>query len=108
MSIFASWPVIGATEDGEPDGTVLWYLNSSRFPFAADPGMTVEIASIPAWCVPGHADADAEDSTDVGEYLRLTVTDEHDVILTEAAAAELHTQLGRWLDTPKRKAINDA
>lgn len=106
MSIYSSWPVIGATEDGEPDGTVLWYLNSARFPFPADPGMTVEIASIPAWCVPGHADA--EDSTDVGEYLRLTVTEDRDVILTEAAAAELHAQLGEWLETPKRKAIADA
>lgn len=106
MSIFSSGPLIGATEDGEPDGTVLWYLNSARFPFPADPGMTVELASIPAWCVPGHAAA--EDSTDVGEYLRLTVAEDRDVILTEAAAAELHTQLGQWLETPKRKAIADA
>lgn len=106
MSIFSSWPVIGATEDGEPDGTVLWYLNSARFPFVADPGKTVEIASIPAWCVPGHADA--EDSTDVGEYLRLTVTEDRDVILTDAAVLKLYHQLGDWLVTPKRKAIFDA
>lgn len=106
MSIFSSWPLIGADEHEDPDGTVLAYQGSHRFPGPSDPDVTVEIGSIPAWCVPGHADA--EDSTDVGEYLRLTVTEDRDVILTEAAAAELHAQLGEWLETPKRKAIADA
>lgn len=104
MSIYASWPLIGADEHEEPDGTVLIYRSSTRFPDPDDLRTDIEIASIPAWCVPGHADA--EDSADVAEYLRLRVEDA-EAILTAAAVLTLYHQLGQWLMTPKRKAITD-
>jgi len=105
MSIYSSWPLIGADENEEADGTVLTYRSSAKFPAPDDLHTDIEIASIPAWCVPGHADA--EDSTDLAEYLRLRVEDA-DVVLSEAAVLKLYHQLGNWLMTPKRKAVTDA
>ncbi|MFJ4173375.1 hypothetical protein [Microbacterium sp. NPDC089696] len=105
MSIYSSRPLIGADENEEADGTVLVYGSSTKFPDPADLSTDIELASIPAWCVPGHAEA--EDSTDVAEYLRLRVEDS-DVVLTDAAALKLYHQLGNWLMTPKRKAVTDA
>lgn len=105
MSIFSSWPLIGADEHEDPDGTVLAYQGSHRFPGPGDPDVTVEVGSIPAWCVPGHADA--EDSTDIAEYLRMSTPDDT-VILSEAAVLKLYHQLGNWLMTPKRRAVTDA
>jgi hypothetical protein len=86
------------------DGTVLAYTGSHRFPTADDPPATVDLASIPAWCVPGCTN---DTLSDVGEYLRLSA-DGADVILTETAVLKLYHQLGEWLMTPKRKAVSDA
>lgn len=105
MSIFSSYPAVGHTDDGKPDGTVLMYAGSHRFPTPTDDDdWLVDLAVIPAWCVPGHADA--EESSDVGEYVRLSIGNE-DAILTEASARKLRDQLDHWLSIPKRKAVTD-
>lgn len=103
MSIYSSYPVVGEDEHGEPDGTVLMYGGSHRFPDGDD--WSVDFALIPAWCIPGHSDA--EDSTDVAEYARLSIGNE-DAILTEASVRKLRDQLDNWLSIPKRKARTDA
>jgi hypothetical protein len=101
VSIYSSYPAIGETEDGDRDGTVLFYRGSNQFPNPQDITASVDLALIPAWCTPGHEDA--EDSNDVAAYLRLS-TGTEDTILTEAGALRLYHQLGEWLMTPKRKA----
>lgn len=98
MSIYSSYPTIGADDDDEHDGTVLAYVGSNAFPAKEHGTSTVDLANIPAWCVPGHDD---EDTNDVAGYLRLSI-DDTDVILTTQAVSDLHKQLGRWLKTPKR------
>lgn len=104
MSIYSSWPTVGLDHHDDPDGTVLAYTGSHRFPTPEDADATVDLGSIPAWCIPGHTD---ETTTDVAEYLRLSAGDTT-VILTQTAALKLYHQLGEWLMTPKRKAAPDA
>lgn len=97
MSIYSSWPLIGETEDGDRDGTVLLYRGSHRFPSPTDPTSIVELATIPAWCVPG---CDDESADTVAAYLRLSVS-LSDAVLTEASATELRDQLTEWIARPK-------
>lgn len=114
MSIFASYPDIGSREDDDStDGTVLAYEGSHRYPGAADRHATVGLASIPAWCVPGHDEPeDYVDYDCVGPWVRLDVTtpnphgdlrttNAQTVLLSETAARALAAQLVQWADQPK-------
>lgn len=135
MSIWASYGSIGwepesqqssdgvhwHTVPGHMDrGTVIAYRQgwSNHYP-DGDPGATVGVASIPAWCVPGHKDADESDECDdVGPWLRLDI-DSPDAkaygaggreqlapvhgsaVLDEAAVRALRDGLTAWLDRGK-------
>ncbi len=113
MSIFASFPDVGRGEDDYyMDGTVLAYGGSHHYPKPADPHASIGLASIPAWCVPGHDEPEDYDSDDAGPWVRLDVTtptpegdlrttDAQTVLLSETAARALAAQLVAWADQPK-------
>ena len=96
MSIYATIAEIGADENGDYDGTVLEYINSTTWPNQGWEA-SLHLAEIPAWCVPG---CDDETSNQPGPYLRVSINDE-DVLLTETAGWELWERLNEWLTTPK-------
>lgn len=134
MSIWASWERIGwepecevLDDDGvhvEPGrferGVVRAYRDgfSNAYPDGTDAGATVDVASIPAWCVPGCEDADGDDRCDdMGPWLRLWVDSPGArswsgadprfrpicrplwaaVVLDEAAVGALRDDLSAWL-----------
>jgi hypothetical protein len=109
MSIWSSWEEIPCRS----------YANgwSNHYPTTTGTverdGCAVDIASIPAYCVPGHDD---DDGVAVGPWLRLSVDSvEHDfsapenvlgdrsasVVLDRDAVAALRDQLQDWLDRPE-------
>lgn len=131
MSIWASYGPIGWEPQSEQStdgvhwhtvpgrmerGTVVAYRQgwSNHYP-GQDPGATVGVAHIPAWCVPGHKDADGSDECDVvGPWLRLDIDSpdakaygaggvEHSApvhgsaVLDEAAARSLRDDIDAWL-----------
>ena len=135
MSIWCSWESIGweptadviygngrrATEPAHMErGAVRAYRAgfSNHYPDDSDPGAMVGVASIPAWCVPGHDD-ERDDS--FGPWLRLSIDSPQaqdwydpdpskrptpapvfaDVVLDEAAVAALRDDLTAWLDREK-------
>jgi hypothetical protein len=105
VSIYASQPEIGMTEDGVLDGTVRAYAGSAIWPGRVEGNAWLGLAVIPGYCVPG-APEDAEVTTTVGEYLRLDVADRGDpihstVVLTVAAATALRDQLTEWIGQEK-------
>lgn len=94
MSIWASRIPIGWAENGK----VKVCTDFDRYP-DYDGGLSeVEVASIPAWCVPGHEDE--YDSEAVGPWLRLA-TGSESVVLDERAVRTLRRQLGEWLGLDK-------
>ena len=137
MSIWCSWESIGwepeadviygngrrATERAHMErGAVRAYRAgfSNHYPDDSDPGAWVDVASIPAWCVPGHDD-ERDDS--LGPWLRLSVgspdaltwwqktPDDQpmsapvfaDVVLDEAAVRSLRDDLTAWLNREKAR-----
>lgn len=101
MSVWSSLPHIGWDEvEGFRGGAVYGY-GDGRYPHPARLLGCVDLAHIPAWCVPGHGDADESDECDmVGPWLRLSITtrDENaDAELDENAARALRDDLSAWL-----------
>jgi hypothetical protein len=122
MSIWASQPVIGHDDDEvEPRGDVRSYIVgwSNHYPDHMERPSAIDLAHIPAWCVPGHGDHTGQDGDDVvvGPWLRLSIdtVDHHifggkvvvgrdvhvSVVLDEAAVNALIDDLIEWRDTPK-------
>lgn len=134
MSIWCSFDVCGADEDGDGDGTVISYIRgwSNHYPEHNLPHHGIEnevpasvgIAWIPPWCVPGHEDSDLDESDALAPWLRLDLSMHdvsiwpntklieemalHSVILNEGAVRKLRDHLTDWLDTPKLPAIEAA
>lgn len=113
MSIYAHWCAIGEDEDFEPNGEVLSYTRSSRFPDPAlDKVGAVNLSEIPPWCDPSVPEEDAE-AYPPAEWLRLYVctwnekyerpmtSDEATVLLNESAVRTMVEQLSMWLDQRK-------
>ncbi|NNG36922.1 hypothetical protein [Nakamurella aerolata] len=101
MSIWASRTPIGWSADY---GKVKVCEDSHRYP-DYDGGLSeVEVASIPAWCVPGHEDQ--YESEAVGPWLRLTGIES--VVLDEQAVRVLCGQLCEWLAQDKVRPPGDA
>lgn len=111
MSIYASWPDVGETHNGDPDGTVLSYIASHVYP---DPGThqpgAVGISHIPGFIwrtgLP-ESRRDQDEDTPVAPYLRLHVCNwdstegaqmmTGSAVLTRAAAERLRDDLTAWL-----------
>ena len=86
MSIWASSTVCGEDDNGNPDGTVLSYIDgwSNHYPTVfpapcelAETPALVGTAWIPPWCVPGHdhaAEQGIDIDTHVGPWLRLDLS----------------------------------
>ncbi len=118
MSIWCTWPTVGNPSDRKrPNGTVRSYAQgwSNHYPDKkVEQPSTVEVASIPRWCVTGRdASWDEADAHSVGPWLRVSLyTWQHDaavvvgpldasVVMTEDAVEMLRDQLTEWLDRPK-------
>lgn len=108
MSIWATCLVISDDPDDAP-GLVRRHDGSHLYPSADGPRAEVDLAEIPAWCVPGHELE--HDSDAVGPWLRLGVDLGSEptegtflwapASLDEVAVRTLRDALSRWLDTPK-------
>lgn len=101
MSIWATTFAID-DDDDSAEGTVRQYQRSHVYPDPAHDHAEVDLAEIPAWCVPGHEDE--HDSDAVGPWLRLGTDDGGEyapAVLGETAVLALRDALTRWLDTPK-------
>lgn len=126
MSIWVSHPVIGWDDYPDPDepnprgGEVRSYATgwSNHYPTRnghVEQPASIHLASIPAWCVPGHQDSTSDEEQ--GEWLRIDIESwAHDwhsggkvvtgpdsaaVVLDEAAARQLVADLTSWLAAPK-------
>lgn len=124
MSIWCSQQTIGHDEFEDGPGVVLTYALgfSNHYPDTSgecELPASIDLATIPRWCVPGHYDDYEED--EVGPWLRLSVHAprafdwygpaedrkrnagpiDADVVLDEEAARALRDQLTEWLDAPK-------
>lgn len=118
MSIWSSWRDIGwdglRKKPKMRHGEVRSYAAgwSNHYPTtdgAVEQPASVGIASVPVWCVPGHAE---EMTDELGPWLRLDVDgwEGHGpgtkrqhcaVVLDEKAARALARDLRRWLKAPK-------
>lgn len=121
MSIWCSLPSIGHDNwhDGIRGGEVRSYANgwSNHYPTTdgdVEQPACVDLATIPAWCVPGNEDRDG--GGELGPWLRLSAYGhEHDphaptiivsrsstsVVMSEPAVRQLVADLTEWLETPK-------
>lgn len=108
------WCSRGYDEIDGQRGTVVAYADgwSSHYPAADDPPATVDLAVVPAWCVPGQP----EDRDGIGPWLRIGIASPFalswwdridgkprpapvyaDVVMDEAAVLALYHDLGDWL-----------
>lgn len=116
MSIWSSTFSIGEgyiyDEPTDP-GRVVTYVDgwSNKYPEETDAACEIDLAQIPAWCVPGHFDYEESrgatgDYAHIGPWLRLGVSRPHDdnapmVVLDERAVESLRDRLTQWLDHEK-------
>ncbi|MGC4151514.1 MAG: hypothetical protein QM628_00350 [Propionicimonas sp.] len=140
MSIWCSWPTIGWEDEDQRFGAIVINEGGEREPVphwqggevrsyadgwsnhypdgTAERPASVDLASIPSWCVPGHSD---ELTDDYGRWLRLGIDsplavtywrktedgqpqpDPHwvAVVMDAEAVRALRDQLTEWLDAPK-------
>lgn len=124
MSIWASLPALGQSDDEEDERAEVWsYVDgwSNRYPSPHSPdavehGAVIDLATIPPYCVPGHhGDAD---HPNLGPWLRVIVDSwEHDyhtpkergggraerasIVMDEDAVRRFVEMLTEWLDRPK-------
>lgn len=109
MSIYAHMCSIGE-DDFEPNGEVLSYTHTSRFPSRElDKPGTVDFSTIPPWCDPSVPEEDAEDYPNAEwlrmyictwneEYKRPMTSNEATVLLNETAVREMVAELQGWLN----------
>lgn len=114
MSIYGHMVTVGE-DDFEPNGDVLSYTRSSRFPSRnLDKPGTVDFSVIPPWCDPKVLEEDAEAYPDA-EWLRMYVctwnekyqrpmtSDEATVLLNETAVRQMVDELQGWLERRKKR-----
>lgn len=103
MSIWASIYEAGV---GSPidRGAVLAGVDASTYPTATEYRTFIDLAAIPAQCVPGH-EHDVQSSA-VGPWLRLGAGPT-EAVLDERAVKGLRDALTEWLDTEKVRAEGD-
>lgn len=112
------------SDTGDQRGVVVSYASgwSNHYPEPNNPEApaSVDLATIPVWCVPGHRED--EDWETVGPWVRLTVDgwsrDFHSgawgpmfcesVVLDEEAARLLRDELDAWIARPKAQPITEA
>lgn len=121
MSIWCSWRTIGHDEDDEDPqrGEVRSYAYGWGNHYPTTDGQVeqpanVELAYLPAICVPGHQD-EVDVDEDMGPWLRLYMTSRQRiyingepigrksaaVVIDEAAARHLAADLLEWANWPK-------
>lgn len=128
MSIWCSQETIGEDELDTPNGHVRAYAAgwSNHYPSEdVEAPATLNLATIPTWCVPGHSEEYYEV---IGPWLRLDLDSPNaltwwrkdaegnpvpepvhgSVVLDEVAVRQLRDQLTDWLDADKVHPVVDS